>query len=123
MQGALFVSVVNDTGRALHFIVAVLHFFAPPPHPNDCELPQRTPYEFSLSCPRTSGAGSANCFYDYDFTSDLSCTLRAHLPAPAATAGSDGGVCVGGGVYSFRLGLLVEEQVTLFDSLELPAAG
>lgn len=32
MHGALFVSVVNDTGRALHFIVAVLHFFCPP-HP------------------------------------------------------------------------------------------
>lgn len=27
----LFVSAVNDTGRALHFIVAVLHFL-PPPH-------------------------------------------------------------------------------------------
>lgn len=84
--GALFVSAVTDTGRALHFIVAVLHFFLPPLPPP----PQRTPYEFSLSCPRTSGAGSANCFYDYDFTSDLLCALRAHLPGPAA-AGSDGG--------------------------------
>ena len=28
MHHALFVSVVNDTGRALHFIVAVLHFFS-----------------------------------------------------------------------------------------------
>lgn len=88
MHGALFVSVVNDTGRALCFIVAVLQFFWPP---LDCEPPQWTPYEFSLSCPRTSGAGSANCFYDYDFTSDLSCALRAHFPGPVATAGSDGG--------------------------------
>lgn len=30
---ALFVSVVNDTGRALHFIVAVLHFFPSSPNP------------------------------------------------------------------------------------------
>lgn len=38
--------MVNDTGRALHFIVAVLHFFfCHPPHPPplDCEPSQRTP--------------------------------------------------------------------------------
>lgn len=33
MHHALFVSVVNDTGRALHFIVAVLHFFPSSPNP------------------------------------------------------------------------------------------
>lgn len=56
-----------------------------------CSLPPwRTLYEFSLSCPRTSGAGSANCFYDYDFTSDLLCMLVAHLPGPADVAGLDG---------------------------------
>lgn len=33
MHHALFVSVVNDTGRTLHFIVAVLHFFPSSPNP------------------------------------------------------------------------------------------
>ncbi len=38
MHHALFVSVVNDTGRALHFIVAVLHFFPSSPNPAACLL-------------------------------------------------------------------------------------
>lgn len=70
----LFELVVNDTGKACGFIVAVLHFSAPhQPCPSRLE---RALYEFSLSHPRASGTGSANCFYNYDFTSDLSCMLK-----------------------------------------------
>jgi len=70
----LFELVFNDTAKACGFIVAVLHFSAP--HQPCPSRLRGALCEFSLSRPRASGTGSANCFYNYDFTSDLLCMLE-----------------------------------------------